>query len=56
MKTFLPEHVSIKHLDTPRIYAKNIHEANLVCQNDNLVIGELIEEGYIELKDDINLN
>lgn len=56
MKTYLTEDKTNKIKDTPRIYANSIKEAKTKCPNELKIIGELIEEGEINLKNDINLN
>ena len=56
MKTYLTSHIKYKWLDTPRIEADSWLEAESKCNKNNIVIGELIEEGEIEFKYNINLN
>lgn len=56
MKIFLTKHKNFKHKDSPRIKAKSFEEAEKKCPDDLIVIGELIDEGEIELKSEIILN
>ena len=56
MKIFLTEHIKYPHIDTPRIYATDWSMAETNCPKSLKVIGELIEEGYIDLENEFPLN